>query len=162
MRNVRRLTGNMMHRNYNLLEHSYMVVVLFMEFCRREDITINLACIDLVLHHDIVETVTSDLPYPVKNYNTKTQTCWEEMENEILKEHPCLTRYSDARIKQLLPTKAYELFKVCDLLELWICMSEEVALGNVSSDCMQVIHKCNELIKGNFESVDLFMSRYEI
>jgi len=116
---------------------------------------------DLVLHHDIIETVTSDIPYPVKNFNRKTVECWSTIEQEIIQNHAQLIRYSDKNIEQAMTDKQFLLFKVCDLLDLWIFLKEEQKMGNNSSSCKKIIKTCVELIKGKFGTVDVYMKTYD-
>lgn len=160
MKDLDRLNGKFKHRSYNLIEHSYMVTVLFRHFAFKEDIAYDMQVIDTIMHHDIVETVTSDLPYTVKNHSEKTKTLWGELEKDVVNSFPFLKRYSDEGIKELLSEIQHDLFKVCDLLDLWIFLKEEKSYGNNSFDVNDIIIRCEELIEGKFIHVDKFMESY--
>ncbi len=159
-KNVERLSGKFKHRGYNLLEHQYLVGMLFRHFASIEDVPYDIRVWDIILKHDIVETVTQDLVFPVKNFNKKTKKFWEEIEKEILSEHPKLFMYSNDYMKKALTEGQYNLFKVCDLLDLWIFCKQEIQFGNNSKDMNDVVKKCEELILGKFKSVNKFMANF--
>ena len=157
---VNRMSTHPMLRNYNLLEHQYMVLVLFKYFAEKENIPYDLQVLDLVMNHDLLETVTSDLPYPVKNLNKKTQASWNVIEQEIIVANPVLSKYSDAYMKAKLTPIQFSLFKVCDLLDLWIFLMEEEGLGNHSTAVQEVIETCERLVLRKFNNVDKFINLY--
>lgn len=165
LKNIDRLTGVTKHKNYNLLEHSYMVAILFKKFASIEDVPYTMVEFDLVMNHDIVESVTGDLSYEVKKATHKTEISWEIIEDEIIKIHPQLDHYSDKRIKSGLNERQYNLFKTCDTLDLWIFLKEEVALGNTTSRVMQIIGNCERLIAkygSEFKTITNLMQNYEV
>lgn len=161
LKNVNRLGVEAILRPYNLLEHSYMVTVLFMHFAAKEGWAYGISCIDHILHHDILETVTGDLPYVVKRFSSTTLECWSKIEEEIVGVHPQLITYTDDYMERTLTPGQLELFKVCDLLDLWIFLKEEQGLGNTNARCQEIINTCVTLIKGKFKSVDQFMNDYK-
>lgn len=160
-KNIRRLQGTFIHREYNLLEHQYMVAVLFKNFASIEDISFDFNVFDKILHHDILEVETTDLIYTVKNFNEKTKQAWQDIENEILLKHFQLRKYSDHSIKSSLTENQFELFKVCDLLDLWIFCKEEKTAGNNNKQILEVISNCENLILNKFDSVTKFINTYE-
>jgi len=162
MKNVDRMSGTMKHRPYNLLEHQFMVAVLFRMFASRENVAYDMQVFDLVLNHDAVESITSDLVYPVKNASNKTRECWDIIEEEVLKSHPALERYSDKNLKEGMTESQRNLFKACDYLDLWIFLKEEIALGNTSRDIVEMLENCERLIPKGFESINKFMVDYEV
>jgi 5'-deoxynucleotidase YfbR-like HD superfamily hydrolase len=158
LKNVNRLGTESKLRNYNLLEHSYMVVALFRHFASKEDVAYDLTTIDYIMHHDILEVISSDLPYTVKNLNEATIAAWEVIEKEVMKQHPQLQRYSDDNILRNMTAGQHLLFKACDLLDLWIFLKEEEALGNRTPECFNIIKTCERLVLGKFKSIDNFMT----
>lgn len=160
-KNIERLQGSYKHRSYNLLEHQYVVAVLFKHFASLEDISYGMPEFDKILHHDILEVETTDLIYTVKNLNEETKKAWNKIEEEVIKEHFQLRNYSDENIKMSLNEYQFKLFKVCDMLDLWIFCKEEMILGNRSINMKLVIDNCEKAILGKFESVDKFMKEYE-
>lgn len=161
LKEVNRLSRVTCLRSYNVLEHSYMVAMLFKHFAATEDVPYNMVVFEHILHHDIVEAISSDLPYDVKNFNEVTKHSWDVIEMEIVKQHHQLRRYTDDNIKDAMNEMQYKLFKVCDLLDLWIFLKEEQGLGNNTQKVNSIIDKCEELIKGQFVSVDKYMLNYD-
>ena len=160
MRNIERLSGHYKHRQYNLMEHSYMVAVLFSHFAVLEDVSYDIKTIDNILHHDILETVTGDLVSPVKYASEITAECWETIESELLKIHFQLDKYSDSKFKESFNELQHQLFKSCDYLDLWIFCKEEVELGNHTKGILEVIKNCERLIGGRFKWIVKYMSEY--
>ena len=162
MKNVDRMSGTIKHRPYSLLEHQYMVAVLFRIFASRENVAYDMQVFDLILNHDNLEAVTGDLVYPVKNASNKTRECWDTIEEEILKLHPVLERYSDNNLREGMTELQRNLFKACDYLDLWIFLKEEIALGNASRDIVEMLGNCERLIPKDFRSINKFMADYEV
>lgn len=165
-KNVDRLALQTIHRGYNLMEHMYGVAILFKKFANLEEVRYGLEEFDLVLHHDLIEVISIDLPWNVKNLNKVTKRAWEIIEEEVIKKHPQLEQYSDKNIKNNLNEKQYALFKICDYLDLWIFIKEEIALGNVTKPILEVETNCIKLIsdicnKHGFFEVLNFMKNYE-
>lgn len=146
MKNVQRLAIHQILRPYNLLEHSYMVGILFMHFAKLEDIPYDINTLRLVLNHDVLETISGDMPYPAKNLNEKTKYHWERIESEIADAHPEMRPYTDHRIEQVMTPGQFDLFKACDLLELWIFIREEQEMGNLNDELNRVRIKCENIV----------------
>jgi len=161
MKNVDRLSRHLKHRSYNLLEHCYMVGILFMGLANKEGIEFGVKELDIIFKHDILESITSDLPWDIKNYSTETKEAWNIIEKAICDSDDQFEKYSDESIKNSLNKAQYELFKVCDYLDLWIFCKEEQTLGNTSESMQTVISNCEKLITGKFFWVDKFISNYE-
>lgn len=161
MKLIERLSGTFKHRSYNLLEHSYMVAVLFKHFASKENVAYDINVLDIILHHDIVEVETMDLIYTVKNNSEVTKDCWEKIENDILKKHKSIERYSDPNIKRNLTLLQHSLFKACDILDLWIFLKEEVSIGNKSKNVLEIIKRCEEIITKDFRSINTYMAEYD-
>jgi 5'-deoxynucleotidase YfbR-like HD superfamily hydrolase len=164
MLNMQRLAGSPKLRSYNLAEHSYFVTALFIEFAKREGLSLSVESIEAVLNHDVVETITADLPYMAKNHSSATKEAWAAIEDELVGYHSNLSRFTDEGLKETLPVTEYQLFKMVDILELWIFCKEEVALGNVSEAIFKVLRKCEEIIYGSnprFPSIEDFVAEYK-
>ena len=157
LRNVNRMGTEPILRPYNLLEHSYMVTVLFMHFAEKESITYSTDIIDLILHHDIIETQTGDLPWNIKNMNSSTQVSWNILETQVIAANEDFNKYSDEKIRNALRPEQFNLFKVCDMLELWIFLKEEQVLGNNSKECKRIIDTAEKVIYGMWPSIDKYM-----
>ncbi len=159
MRNIQRLSGHSKLRSYNLLEHSFMVTALFKEFCKLESIDYDLEVLDAVMNHDLLESETGDLIYPVKNLNEVTKNSWETIEREVTIKYTELAKYTDENIHKRLNQIQLNMLKACDLLELWIFCMEERDMGNKT--LVEVEMTCQRLIsKFDFRSILLFMRNF--
>lgn len=147
LKNIDRMQGLPKQRNYSLMEHSYMVTVLFRHFASIENVSYDMCALDIVMHHDIVESVTMDLPWPIKNHNSETKLAWGVIEEELIKTHFQLSNYSDTNIKGSLTPLQYSLFKACDTLDLLIFVKEEQALGNNTKELREVESNCLGIFK---------------
>lgn len=162
LKNVDRLSGVSKHRSYNILEHSYMVAILFKYFASKENVPYGFAEFDYILNHDLLESVSGDLSYEVKNISQLTKDSWHTIEKEVIHLHPSLSKYSDSNIKQNLSELQFKLFKACDLLDLWIFLIEERALGNYTRRVQEIIYRCEELIDGlGFKKINEFIKNYK-
>lgn len=162
LRNVTRLSGVNIHRPYNLMEHQYMVTMLFMHFAPLEDVAYDMGTVKMLLHHDILEVATGDLSYVVKNLSDDTQKAWETIEEQVLLyRNPELTIFTDKNFKSIVTPLQFDLFKAVDLLELWIFCKEEEQLGNRSAGLLQVIKNCEEFIPKKFQKIQDFILNYK-
>lgn len=168
MLNIQRLTGTKKHRSYNLAEHSYYVALLYDYFGMEEHIRTT-DTLKYVLLHDYMEVFTADLPYHVKNLNEKTKGIWASLEKEVYIERA--SKKSDLVLTDemleydLLTTPQFQLFKACDLLELWLFLTEEYEMGNQSVEILRIMEKCEDLLQSpdsefSFESIKEFMNEY--
>jgi len=69
--NVRRLSGTRIISSYNLVEHSYRVLALFLTFFEKIELEVSANDVKAVMFHDILEIETGDLLYPAKGLNKK-------------------------------------------------------------------------------------------
>ena len=162
LKNIERLSGTFTHRSYNLMEHQYMVAMLFQEFSKQECIEITMDEFEACLKHDMLESITGDLINPVKKLNSITSECWDKIEDEVIQANTEFNDYSDMNIRGKFKNELnYSLFKVCDYLDLWIFCKEEFSVGNHHKDLVKVIYKCQELIGNKFRSVKMFMESYK-
>lgn len=161
MKNVDRMSRWPKLRGYNLLEHSYMVTVLFMRFAKLENVEYDVEVLDFILHHDVLEAITGDLGHDVKKMNFLTEDCWNAIENTVVERYPQFEKYTDVRADLLLTVDQHQLFKVCDLLDLWIFLNEEKALGNTSMHISDMIDTCISLVRDKFDSVTSYMNNFK-
>ena len=150
-------------RRNSLLEHQFMVAFLFKHFAELEKIKISLKVFDLVMNHDALESITSDLPWPVKNFTAITKKAWKELEHEIINYTPELRVYTDGGLRRELTTEQHDLFKTCDTLDLWIFVQEEISYGNNSKDIKKVESNCLNIfrsIQTKFPSVENFLKSF--
>lgn len=167
MKNVQRLPNAPHHQGYNLMEHCFVVGVLFRWFASQENVPYDITVWDKVLMHDYVESVTGDLNLMVKKHSPVTAECWNRIEADICESDPCLRPYTDAKIKESMTDLQFRLFKCCDYLDLWIFCVNERALGNNHPKITACIANCRKLIlshsnQGNeFKSILNFMNNYE-
>ena len=165
MKNVERMSGTFKHRPYNLLEHSYMVLAYFKHFASIEDVPYDMKVLDLVMHHDILETETGDLIHPVKKLNQRTNNCWKIIEDAVIDNNPPLFKYSDNNIISGMNSRQYALFKACDYLDLFIFCKEEISFGNKGINLIKMVKNSEELINGldfNFPKLKKYMKDYEV
>lgn len=167
MKNVQRLPNTPHHRGYNLLEHGFVVGMLFRWFASQEDVAYDITVWDKVLMHDYVESVTGDLNLLVKRHSALTADCWAKIEDDICKGNTALAPYTDAEIKASMTDLQYRLFKCCDYLDLWIFCVQERTMGNRQPGILDCINNCRKLIVKysndckDFKSIIEFMNAYE-
>lgn len=164
-KDIQRFNGAYTHRTYNLMEHQWNVGMLFRYFASIEDVPYDINVWDIVLKHDMGEVATScDLPWTIKNFNQKTKEAWSVIENEMLKHHYFLEKYSDENIKNSLTELQFALFKACDTLDLFIFCKNEISLGNKSVDMLKAIENCLlifDSLKFQFPSINNFVNSYD-
>lgn len=99
-------------------EHSYYVAMLCWKLCDREP---SEALLKAALFHDLAETVTGDVPAPVKWHSPVIKAELEEMENIFNKMY---------HLDVCLSPKEELILKWADSLELmWYCV-DQMRLGN--------------------------------
>ena len=158
MGNINRLAGIFTIQPYTVALHCYYTAILFQEIANEEKIEINTESIDYILKHDIVETITGDLLLPVKKHSESTKRKWEEIETEIVMDkYKYLHWYTDAEAEYSFNPKTFNLFKACDLFELYLFCESELDLGNLTSGICTVINNCENLL---LEFKILYISNY--
>lgn len=139
------------HRRYDLMQHQWMVGMLFRYFASLEDVSYDINVWEIVLKHDMLESVSMDLPYPVKTLNKRTEQAWSLIEKEIVFENSKLSRYSDKNIKEGMTDRQFALFKVCDYLDLFLFIKEEMSYGNNCKEIIEVEQNCFNIFDSIFE-----------
>ncbi len=150
MDNVQRLSGFKLIQDYSLTKHCYHTGMLFLKISLLEKISVNYAEMMFVFQHDILETITGDVLYPVKNYNDQTKYHWRHIEMELTDEDGefhYLHKFTDAYAETFMSTDAMKLFKACDLYELYLFCVEEYVLGNgtlrnIIVNCAEILSTC--------------------
>lgn len=157
MLTIDRLAGKFKLRKYDLAQHSYFTGIFFIHFAKLEGIEYSTEVLETVLSHDLMETLTSDLPWNIKNMSEVTKECWSKIENETARVFPEFQKYSDEAIKSSLTEEQFKLFKCMDYLDLFLFIHEEILLGNVTSEMVEIYERCIELAGNVYKSVDDFM-----
>jgi 5'-deoxynucleotidase YfbR-like HD superfamily hydrolase len=161
MADVRRCSGVKLIRPYDLIRHSYMVTVMFQHFAKIENVEYDVDALNMIMRHDILEVKTGDLLNPVKSFNNGTKSAWNRIEKHIITGFPEFSEYSDERIREVLNHEQHNLFKVCDYLELWTFIVEEILLGNRTEGVLKIYFLVKDDIeKFGFESVTEFMKEF--
>lgn len=130
---------------YDLKQHSHGVLSILLDIIdilgERE---LTSTQIKQILHHDVLEIFTGDLPYVIKNMSDTAKRSWDTIEAEVTKEvvrqYPSLYSYTDEAIKSSLTESQFRLFKLADMLDLLIYTEEELRLGNQMGE-LGVIHR---------------------
>lgn len=124
----------------NLSEHSFEVVMLTHALSEIENILFGGKvdvgkAISIAIYHDASETITGDMPTPVKYYNETMRNAYGKVEE-----------YAEQRLLSLLPaelkadfekalvpdktSREYRLVKYADKLSAYIKTIEELSCGN--------------------------------
>lgn len=154
---IDRLAGKFKLRPYTLDRHSYFTGILFSHFAKLENVKYDAKILELIFMHDMMEVITTDLPWNCKNLNDTTKECWATIEDEAAKAYPDFQKFSDDNIKNSLTEEQFNLFKVMDYLELFLFIHEEILLGNKTSEMIDIYERCIDLNIGKYKSVDDFM-----
>lgn len=146
---VIRFSAQMLTKPPNLMEHCYATASIFVALAKYWDIPVSLNAVDFVLNHDLLETETGDLLYPVKHMK-HNEVNWGAIENAVVEAFPMLEGYADNN--ESLTNDEQWLFRFSDLLEGLITCLEEIRMGNRNpsvATCRQVyINALEALIKG--------------
>ena len=153
MQNIERLSSTFKIRSYSLAEHSYYIGILFIKLAELESINLNPKDIETVLTHDFMETYTGDLVSTAKNLSGETSNWWNQIEFKIAEVYD-IKKYTDAGIMSMLGvgSRKYNLFKLCDILDLYLFSLEERQLGNNTKGIIRVYDVCRKEI---FEICDV-------
>ncbi len=147
MGNIQRLSGIFTIQPYTVALHCYYTAILFQDIADKEEIEFDKTSVDFILRHDIVETITGDLLLPVKIHSESTKNKWEEIEKEIVMDrYKYLHWYTDAEAEYSFNSESFNLFKACDLFELYLFCLSETYLGNNSNGIWTVIRNCENLL----------------
>jgi len=147
MGDIHRLAGVFTIQTYTVALHCYYTAILFQEIASEEKIKFNTTEMDFILKHDILETITGDLLLPAKSFNENTKRSWKEIEKELVeKKYNYLYWSTDSNAERYFSTESFNLFKACDLFELYLFCLSETDLGNNSDGVWTVIRNCERLL----------------
>jgi len=147
LKRANRLSASPLIQTYSVAEHCYYTGLLFLLVADKEVISVTPNETLWVFQHDVLESVTGDLLLPVKTYSPITRKCWKEIEHELIKgDYSYLSHLTDNEGRQFFTPDAWELFKIVDLLELWLFCKEEIMLGNGYKVIKTIIKNCEDLI----------------
>lgn len=170
MKNINRWALMRNTKTENISEHSHDVAVLVHALALLQNLRFNGQvnvdrCIQLALYHDAVETLTGDMPTPVKYDNPVLQTAYKELEkvaaSKLLSKLPA--DLQDAYRPLLLPenenSAEQRLVKAADKLAALIKCKEELKQGN--REFAQAAETLEAAIrKMNMPAVDAFMEEF--
>jgi len=147
LKNANRLSGIKTLQSYSVAEHCYYTGILFETIAEYENILITRKEIYYVFRHDIVETITGDILLPVKIHSDVVKERWESIERIIVQDrYLYLMSFLDGHLSEHFSKTAWNLFKACDLFELYLFCLEEVELGNKNKGILSVIQNCFNLL----------------
>lgn len=142
MRNITRWSLMRNTFSENIQEHSHQVAILShaLALIRREILKLDAPdpdkCAVAALYHDASETLTGDMPTPIKYYNPEIRAAYKQVE-----------RIAGERLLQMLPPELQPFYKDA-LLE----SDEEIAIIVKAADKLSAYIKCIEEQKaGNSE-----------
>lgn len=142
MRNITRWSLMRNTFSENIQEHSHQVAILShaLALIRREILKLESPdpdkCAVAALYHDASETLTGDMPTPIKYYNPEIRTAYKQVE-----------RIAGERLLQMLPPELQPFYESA-LLE----SDEQIAVIVKAADKLSAYIKCIEEQKaGNTE-----------
>jgi len=138
MRNVYRYQTIHTVRKQNVAEHSNFVGILFIEICRDEGCGIDTCDILYVMRHDLMETITGDLPYPVKE-SIKEE--WETAERRLSLKNRYLPYYTDKSCPFKDDKTKYTIFNAAEAIEVLMFCLEELEAGNRHEDIIKIVEQ---------------------
>lgn len=109
------------------------------------------------LCHDIPESITSDIPYNVKHFNSQINSLIKDVEINIVNEkfQGEFMQYISKYVTEAKDDFEGKFVAIADMLELAIYCSEEVQIGN--RNMIPLLNKCVELL----EKDNIFNALYE-
>jgi len=137
LKNVHRCAGTRLMRPYTLDSHGAQVAELFYLAAIEEGIPLTARMMYMAMNHDLMETMTGDLLYPVKNASPESAEAWNVVEREVARIYG-LEAFTDDKLEKALGPEAYDLFKACDMLELYFTVREEIASGNTNEGIQEI------------------------
>ena len=147
LKNAFRLSSFKTLQTYSTAEHCYYTGILFETIAGYERIHITRDEIYFVYRHDIVETITGDILLPVKIHSEAVKDKWESIERTIIRDkYTYLIPFLDSHLSDHFSKLTWNLFKACDLYELYLFCQEETELGNMTKGIWTVLKNCQNLL----------------
>ena len=168
MKNVNRWPLMRNTKTENICEHSHDVAVLVHALAllhnKRFGGTANVEkCVLMALYHDATETLTGDMPTPVKYHNPELQNAYKQL--ETVAAHKLLTTLPDDLQDDyqglLLPENGeeHQLMKAADRLAALIKCMEELKQGNREFETARQSVETS-LREMHLPAVDCFMEEF--
>ncbi len=168
MKNVNRWPLMRNTKTENICEHSHDVAVLVHALAllhnKRFGGTANVEkCVLMALYHDATETLTGDMPTPVKYHNPELQNAYKQL--EAVAAHKLVATLPDDLQSEyqalLLPenSEEHQLMKAADRLAALIKCIEELKQGNREFETAKQSVEAS-LRAMNSAAVDCFMEEF--
>ena len=120
---VKRYHTKRTHRTQTVAEHTFGMLILLKQVCGG---SLSPRVVNAVLHHDLPELFTGDIPAPIKRSHSKLGPLLDEIETQL---EPLYIA------DELEPAEA-ALVKWADRVELVLWCLEEYRMGNVAAGVM--------------------------
>ena len=147
LRYMNRLAGFPLLHPYTVAIHCYYTGILFEEIAFHENIAITKRELYFVFRHDLLETITGDVLLPVKIHSKSVKEKWESIEKEMVQsKYTYLRSFNNGDMERIFSPEAWNLFKACDLFELYLFCQEETELGNMTKGIWTVLKNCQNLL----------------
>lgn len=173
--NIVRYNNRMKNHTQTVAAHSYYVTYTMMRLLELIDLPIDIKykLMSYCLVHDIAEVHVGDMPHDVKAAHPILKNLLEEFEEEFYI-HAGLSGINNI-IKDDYQKIKYNLFKLCDLLDVVSYSKEELYLGNLtlemSNILAQAIEDCSTIVRAlqfykvlpkNFNFIKFLDDIYEV
>lgn len=149
--NIIRYNNRIKNHCQTVASHSYYVSYTMMRLLDFVDIPIDMKykLLSYCLVHDISEVHIGDTPHDVKAANPELKDMLERFEDDFYAQAG-LHGISDI-IRDDYQKIKYNLFKLCDLLDVFMYAKEEMYLGNQSIEMANImaqsVEDCNTIVK---------------
>lgn len=135
-------------RQQTVAEHSFRAfhVAMFLT-----DGEAHPAVLSEIMYHDVPEYLTGDAPFPAKRGSADLKRALDDLEEKIRRDHG---------IGNGLSEPLQKLVKLCDVLEMGLYASEQIAAGNTGyvPISKNVLEWCND----NPELMQAYPASYQI
>ena len=151
MDNVHRLNGMHLIQNYTITQHCLRTAMLYAFIARKQGVEVRIEAMEFIMAHDLLETITGDLPYTVKNYNLFTKNAWKDIETMLVndfEEFNYMSKWTDDYAEKVMSYQELHIFKACDMYELYLFCKLEYEMGNtliapIIKNCRIALRDCN-------------------
>lgn len=157
LKNIIRFSNKYRLTNENVLEHSYYVTIIVLEFYNKYTFNLEKA-LKMALLHDIAETILGDIiTKPKRRYPTFAKAV-KEVENNIIADYfPTQIDILHEYAKQ--ESIESKLVKLADIMSVKKYCEVEISLGN--STFAHVLDEANALINVKTKELDEFCNNNE-
>lgn len=173
--NIIRYNNRLKIHNQTVASHSYYVSYTMMRLLEIIDIPIDIKykLLSYCLIHDISEIHIGDMPHDIKASKPEVKNMLEQFEEDFYAQAGLSDIYEV--IKDDYQKIKYNLFKLCDLMDVFMYAKEELYLGNSTvemsnilsqsiEDCCTIIKvlKFYKVIPDNFNFIKFLDEIYEV